>query len=92
MDNRPLSGDSEWLRQAVVLDLPAASVGVAFGVLLAGPGDVWIDDVVLEVVGRDVTPTKALMPPMTMPSDSATVVASYAARPTAPRNPGFEER
>jgi len=38
----------------VVVDVPSNAVGVSFGVLLFGQGQVWLDDVALERVGRNV--------------------------------------
>jgi hypothetical protein len=40
-----------------VLDVPAESERLAFGVLLAGEGRVWLDDVRLDAVGLDVATT-----------------------------------
>jgi hypothetical protein len=37
----------------VALDVPRDAVGISFGVLLDGPGQLWLDDVALEPVGRD---------------------------------------
>ena len=57
MQNRPIKGTSEWTPYRIVLDVDPQAVAVAFGVLLAGPGSVWIDDVVFDVVGKDVPVT-----------------------------------
>jgi hypothetical protein len=55
MDDRPVSGDTEWKRYEIVLDVPGDSVGVAFGFFLSGGGEVWADDFKLERV-TDTTP------------------------------------
>ena len=55
MDDRPVSGDTEWKRYEIVLDVPGDSVGVAFGFFLSGGGEVWADDFRLERV-TDTTP------------------------------------
>lgn len=93
MGDRPISGSHEWRQYSVVLDVPRRAVGLAFGVMLSGPGDVWIDDVRLEVVGTDVATTRPASPPGfgRHPQDSATTVARYARLPASPRNLGFEE-
>ncbi|MDO9020713.1 MAG: hypothetical protein Q8S73_15965 [Deltaproteobacteria bacterium] len=57
MQSRPLQGTTDWRRCEVVLDVPAESVAVAFGVLLEGAGAVWMADVSLDVVGPDVPTT-----------------------------------
>jgi hypothetical protein len=51
-----------WQRQEVVLDVAASAQSLHFGLLLAGPGQAWIDDVRLEVVGDAVAPTGPTLP------------------------------
>lgn len=57
MNGRPLHGTSDWERYSVVLDLPAKSTRMAFGVLLSGPGSVWIADMRIEAVSLEVPST-----------------------------------
>lgn len=57
MDNRPITGTTDWKKYEIVLDVPENSLGIAFGLLLSGQGQVWIDDLELKVVGQDVTST-----------------------------------
>jgi hypothetical protein len=57
MKHRPVAQATDWARYDVVLDVPRDAVGISFGVLLDGPGQVWLDDVALEPVGRDVALT-----------------------------------
>jgi hypothetical protein len=56
MQNRPLKGTLDWQNYQVVLDVPSDATGISFGVLLGGPGTVWLSNVRLEVVGPE-TPT-----------------------------------
>jgi hypothetical protein len=53
MRHRPVVRATDWARYDVVLDVPHDAVGISFGVLLDGPGQVWLDDVALEPIGRD---------------------------------------
>lgn len=53
-DDRPIVGSSDWQVRSVVLDIPAGSSAIAFGVLQYGKGQVWIDDLSFDVVGKDV--------------------------------------
>jgi hypothetical protein len=62
MQKRPIEGTTDWTRHEVVLDVADDSIQIAFGVLSAGTGRTWIDDVALEVVGDDV-PSTALENP-----------------------------
>jgi hypothetical protein len=57
MQNRPLKGTFDWKKYEIVLDVPKDSVKIAFGILLNGQGQVWIDDLNLEIVGEDVPTT-----------------------------------
>jgi hypothetical protein len=57
MQSRPLMLDVDWARQEIVLDVPRTAVGITFGMLLSGSGQVWLDDVALEVVDQDTPVT-----------------------------------
>jgi hypothetical protein len=57
MEDRPIKGTVDWKKYEVVLDVPISATNLSFGVLLAGPGRVWIDDVKLEPVGKEVPTT-----------------------------------
>ncbi len=60
MYNRPIVGTTDWSRYEVVLDVPEDSQGIKLGLLLAGSGSVWLDDVVLQVVEDDIATTDLL--------------------------------
>jgi hypothetical protein len=58
--DKPIRGTTGWQERSVVLDVPADARAIAFGVIDAGTGKVWIDQLALESVGSDVpvdTPT-----------------------------------
>jgi len=76
MDTRPVTGTSGWTRYEIVLDVPADSVDIAFGFLLAQGGTVWGDNFSLEKVDP------------TVPVTSTTISAS--SRPKEPVNTDFE--
>ena len=76
MQDRPIKGTTEWTRYEIVLDVPNEAQRLAFGVLLGGGGQVWMDDLKFEVVPTTVKTTGAL------PSASA---------PAAPTNLNFEK-
>jgi hypothetical protein len=57
MQNRPIKGTGDWRSYDVVLDVPSDATGLFFGVLLSGPGTVWLNSVKVEVVGNDVPVT-----------------------------------
>ncbi|MGI8855680.1 MAG: hypothetical protein ACR2JW_08015, partial [Thermomicrobiales bacterium] len=60
MQNRPIKGTSDWARYEIVLDVPQAATALAFGILLQGKGEVWLDDVQFADVGPDVPTTNTL--------------------------------
>jgi len=60
MRERPLRGTMEWSSVEIVLDVPTISDEISFGVLLQGKGQVWIDNVSLNIVGNEVPVTDIL--------------------------------
>ena len=52
--DKPITGSSDWQLRSVTLDVPADASVVSFGVINAGKGQVWIDQLSLEAVGNDV--------------------------------------
>jgi hypothetical protein len=60
MQDRPIKGDTEWAQHEIVLDIPTMATVITFGISLQGDGQVWVDNMVLEVVGKDVPVTKPL--------------------------------
>jgi hypothetical protein len=67
MHNRPISDSHLWTLHTIVLDVDSQATAVAFGILLAGPGAVWIDDVMFDVVGADVPVTDLNVRPPARP-------------------------
>lgn len=51
--DKPISGTTGWQPRSVTLDVPEDASVLAFGVIGAGKGTVWIDDLKIEVVGKD---------------------------------------
>ncbi|WP_240508056.1 hypothetical protein [Virgibacillus indicus] len=58
MMNRPIKGTNEWNHLSVVLDIPIKSEVIAFGVLLNGSGQIWMDKLGFEVVDDSVPVTE----------------------------------
>jgi hypothetical protein len=52
MQDRPIKGTLGWALYSIVLNVPAEARNIALGVILAGEGHVWMDDVGLERVGQ----------------------------------------
>lgn len=52
--DKPIRGSTDWQERSVTLDVPDDASIVSFGVIGAGKGQVWIDALTLEPVGREV--------------------------------------
>ncbi|MEP6618746.1 MAG: erythromycin esterase family protein [bacterium] len=89
MDQRPLSGSSDWHLVSVVLDVTPNAQGIALGALMTGAGTLVFDDMKLEVVGADVPSTNILTAPLAS-GDSATNASTYGRSSATPVNPDFE--
>ena len=57
MQDRSIKGTSSWQQYAVVLDVKEKALGVGFGILLDGPGEVWMNSANFEVVDSSVPTT-----------------------------------
>ena len=62
MQNRPLRGTTSFQWYSVVLDVPADAERVSFGVLLHGPGAVFIREVIFQEVDVDMSVTDLVGP------------------------------
>ncbi len=58
--DKPIVGSNDWQIRSVTLDVPEDAASVHFGVINAGTGQVWIDELSLDVVGKDV-PVDAML-------------------------------
>jgi hypothetical protein len=63
MQNRAIKGTTDWKKYDIVLDVPANSKFIAFGVLLTGTGTVWLDDLHFDIVSN-TTPGTNIIPPI----------------------------
>ena len=57
MHQRPIQGTTGWQKYEIVLDVPEGAQNIIFGMMLSGPGKAWLDDVRIDVVGRNVPVT-----------------------------------
>ena len=51
--DKPIKGSSEWQIRTVTLDVPPNATTINFGVIGSGKGEVWIDDLKFDTVGKD---------------------------------------
>ncbi|MBC7898524.1 MAG: hypothetical protein H7070_00600 [Saprospiraceae bacterium] len=57
MKDRIIKGTNDWKKYEVILDVPDRAGLIFFGVNLVGSGQVWADDLQLEIVGNDIAST-----------------------------------
>lgn len=57
MQDRPVRGTRDWTACTIVLDVPRDATDISMGLLLAGEGAVWVDDLKIEVVSTSVPTT-----------------------------------
>jgi hypothetical protein len=92
MMKRPIKGSTDWTKYTIVLDVPEDAAVLAFGVLMAGKGQVWIDDLKFEAVGQDVEPTGLEVQPQDYPAEVKDKVReTVEALPKEPSNLDFEK-
>lgn len=58
MQLRPITGTMPWQRYEIVLDVPAESASISFGILLGGKGKVYVDDFSFDKVALSVETTR----------------------------------
>jgi hypothetical protein len=85
MNQRAVKGTTPWTRYEIVLDVPEDAVQIAFGILLAGGGQLWADELDLTAVDPRVPSTDLGFAP-----DYVSVEVGDGV-PKEPRNLGFEE-
>jgi hypothetical protein len=52
-----IRGSSDWQKYEIVADIPESSNSIGFGIVLSGKGQVWLSNIMLEVVDRNVLAT-----------------------------------
>lgn len=61
MDSRAASGTQDWKKYEIVLDVAQEATNIGFGVMLIGRGQMWADDLQIEIVGKDVPLTEMII-------------------------------
>jgi hypothetical protein len=57
MKNRPFKGTADWRRYEMTLEVPENAVAISFGMVLAGKGQIWADDLKIEKAPADAPST-----------------------------------
>jgi hypothetical protein len=86
MDDRPITGTTDWARYEIVLNVPSNSVDVAFGFLLTQSGKVWGSNFKLEKADTSIPVTShapAMLPKEPRNLDFATTADSKSGSASA---------
>lgn len=54
MQDRPITGSSDWEQPKIVLDVPENGHSISFGALINGIGLIWFTDFQIITVGKDI--------------------------------------
>jgi hypothetical protein len=60
MQNRPIRGTNDWTRYEIVLDVPQNAARIFYGVLIAGKGEVWFNEILFDTVNTSIPSTNML--------------------------------
>jgi hypothetical protein len=90
--SRSLKGTADWHQVEIILDVPASAIGIAFGALMSGKGELLVDDLTFDVIPATGPTTNQLLGPIDSGVDSVTTAAIYVARPNTPTNLNFEAK
>jgi hypothetical protein len=69
MHDRPITGTTNWIKYDVILDVPGNANKITYGVLLSGAGQVWFDDISLDIVDKTVSTTEQATEPSNLNFD-----------------------
>lgn len=61
MHDRPIKGTTDWKAYTIELDVPNNSSKITFGALLHGDGQIWFDDVSIEIIGNSTIQANYVM-------------------------------
>lgn len=90
--NRPLTGTTDWHQVESILDVPTDAIGIALGAQMSGKGELFVDDLTLDIVAATGLTTNQLAGFTVSQVDSATWANFYRRQGTVAENLDFETR
>lgn len=60
MHDRPIKGNTDWEKYEIILDIPFNSSLIAYGALLHGTGQLWFDNITIEIVEKSIPTTGSI--------------------------------
>ncbi len=67
MQDRPITGSSDWTKCEIVMDVPMESITLNFGALISGTGKIWFDNVSFEILDNGSPKTSDELNSMPLP-------------------------
>jgi len=71
MNDRKIKGTTAWQKYEIVLDVDKEAVNLAYGVLLSGTGEAWLDDLTFEVVEKNKETTAITKKKLKAPTNTS---------------------
>jgi len=62
MNDRQIKGTTAWTKYEMILDVPENASLIAYGALLNGTGQIWFDNISIEVVDNSMATTGSIKP------------------------------
>ena len=56
MMNRAITGNTDWQKYEIVLDVPCNASTISFGAMLVGGGQIWFDNLMLTIIEKHKIP------------------------------------
>jgi hypothetical protein len=67
MQDRPVTGNSDWTKCEIILDVPEESGTLNFGALISGTGKIWFDNISFEILDNNTPKTSKELSAMPIP-------------------------
>jgi len=71
MNDRKIKGSTSWQKYEIILDVDEEAVNLAYGVLLSGTGEAWLDDLTFEVVEKNEETTAKTKKKLRAPANTS---------------------
>lgn len=71
MNDRKIKGTTAWQKYEIILDVDEEAVNLAYGVLLSGTGEAWLDDLTFEVVEKNEETTATTKKKLKTPTNTS---------------------
>ena len=71
MNDRKIKGSTSWQKYEIILDVADEAENLAYGVLLSGTGEAWLDDLTFEIVDKNDESTTTAKKKLKAPTNTS---------------------